>query len=356
MAVRLLIVDPSRSDRDTTLRMIPPQVHEVRVAQDAASALTILDEGDVDVVLVEASMTGISGCELVKRIRAREAGSLAYVVVTASRTIPGDLKAAFLAGADDFLRKPFAGDELLARIEGLARVRRWASRLLTTKAFPELIQVADLSTISAWTSVDASMCSDLSDMLGFQLAPVATASPLDGCINIATLPLSLASERTEVCLAVGIDVATAAELAKTIFGRDSVDDDAIKDMLREIANVAAGAFKRVAASEGRTFTTGLPSEVTPEAFRKANVRARRQWVGAVEGSPISLRFELELRVRELSRVRVSALREGMVVAADIKNPSGALLVAIGTRLTETSLTGLTRALGAQAIVDVLEAA
>lgn len=354
--MRILVVDNNRIEREATVRCLPSDSHDVKVANDAAAALAILDEREVDVVIVESTLTGMTGTELIKRIRARESNTHTYVVVTASRLVPGDVKNAFLAGADDFMRKALSRDELVARIEGPSRIMRWASRVIAMGASAEFSKKTDLSTMAAWGSIDTSISSEVADMLGMSLEVVPAKDVLDGSIAVSTLPLSLASESAEVCLAVGVDDEAARSLAEAMFGDPGVDVSAIKDMMREIANVAAGAFKRVAAAEGRTFTTGLPNEATPTSFRKANAKARRQWLVACDDSPVCLRFEVELRIRETKRLPVSGLREGMVVAADLLNEAGALLMRGGTRITESHLTGMKRALGERVLVEVAEVA
>lgn len=348
--MRLLVVDSNRTEREATLRLIPSDANEIRVARDAVEALSLLETHEFDVALIETTLIGTSGSELVKRIRAGESASHLYVVMTAARPQPGDVRTAFLVGADDFMRKPLARDELLARLDGPTRIRRWASKI------GSVVEKSPLTSISAWTTADSALCSELADMFGLTLMPMAVADALDGAVEVAMLPLSLASEQTEVALAVGVDETTAQALAETMFGSPDVDVSAIKDMMREIANVAAGAFKRIAATEGRFLTTGLPAEVTPQTFRKPTATARKQWMATVEGTPIALRFELELNVRELKRLRVGVLREGMVVAADVKNPLGGVLVPASTRVTEHHLAGLRRSLGLDAVVEIVEAA
>lgn len=354
--MRLLIVDSNPKERDATLRLLPSDGHEIKIAKDAAEALVCLETREFDVLLVEVILTGTSGTELIKRIRARESDTHVYIVATAARAFPGDLKTAFLCGADDFIRKPIARDELLVRIEGGTRVRRWASRILAGGAATDFAARSSITSLTAWTSADSAVCSELGDMLGFPLIAAACPEGLEGAVEVATLPLSLAAEQAEISLAIGADQASTAALAELMFGSPTNDASAIKDMMRELANVAGGAFKRMAATEGGVLTTGLPGESTPETFRHPKATARKQWIGTVEGSAIALRFELELRVREWKRVRVASLREGMVVALDLRNPLGALLVPSGTRITESHLGGLRRSLGDDGTIDIVEAA
>ena len=354
--MRVLVIDPHRPERETTQRLLAADAHEVQVAPDVASAMKLLETHGFDVVLVESTMTGVTGNELVKRVRAREASGHLYVIMTAARLLPGDVKTAFASGVDDFIRKPMSRDELSARVEAPARIRRWAARVLVGAVGGGKGQASALTQIAAWTSLDASICAELSDMVGSPLAPMSASDPLDGAKFIASMPLSVPTEMAEVRLAIGIDDAASAALAEIMFGSPVAEPEMVKDMLREIANVSAGAFKRMAASEGRAFTTGLPTETDVTGFRSPAPLARRQWIGEVEGTPIRLRFEVELRVREPSRVRASALREGMVVAVDVRSTSGALLVRAGTRITESHLDGLCNVLGREAPVEVIEAA
>lgn len=350
--MRLLVVDGSTKERDATLRLLSSDTYEVRVAKDAAEALICLETHEFDLILIESKLPSTSGCELVKRIRAREYGTHVYIIMTAREPAPGDVRIAFLVGADDFIRKPMARDELIARLEGPTRIRRWASKLLAAGACTD----NPFTSMTAWTSVEQAVCSELTDMLGFVLTPMASPQAIDAAVHVAQLPFTLSSEHLEISLAVGVDDATAAALAEAMFGSAEVEAAAIKDMMREVANVAGGAFKRLAATEGRALTTGMPCEADPEQLRHANAAARKQWICHVEGTAVALRFELELRPTEMKRIRVAGLREGMVLATEVRNPAGGLLVPSGTRITESNLGGLVRTLGVEASVEVLEAA
>ncbi|HVH44042.1 MAG TPA: response regulator, partial [Labilithrix sp.] len=246
--MRILVVDRNPRDRDVTLCLLPAKLHDIVVAEDAAAALAILDEREFDLVLIESTLTGITGTDLVKRIRARESTTHTYVIMTAARESSGDLKAAFDAGVDDFVRKPLGKDELLARIDAPNRIRHWMSRVLAVGLSPAFApKTADLSALSAWSSVDASICSEVAEMLGMHLSVATGRDVLDGSVAVATLPLSLANESAEVCFAVGVDAAASTALAEAVFGDPQVDAAAVKDMIGEVVNLAAGAFKRLAA-------------------------------------------------------------------------------------------------------------
>lgn len=354
--MRVLVVDSDRVELDKTVRLVASPEQDVRGVTDPASAVAVIAKAGRDVVLVATSLLGMSSNDLVKRIRERESNTHVYVIVTASRLVPGDVRTAFLMGADDFVRKPCGRDELLARIESPARIRRWMSKVVNTTAFADYERRSALCALTAWTSADSSVCAELSDMLGLALVPRSAPDALSGVARLASVRLALVSDRAEVCLAVGVDEVSSAALAEAMFGTRDVDGGAVKDMMREFANVAAGAVKRLAATDGRILTMGVPMDASPETFRDPGAMARRDWVGTADSGEVALRFALELRPRGAKRVRASSLCEGMVVAVDLRNEAGALLVPAGTRITESQLLGLRSILGVDAPVEILEAA
>ncbi|MGH2687626.1 MAG: response regulator transcription factor, partial [Actinomycetota bacterium] len=90
----------------------------VRQAADGASALEALAGGDTDVVILDLGLPDMDGTEVLHRLRA---WSDAAVVVLSVRAGQADKIAALDAGADDYVEKPFAIGELLARLRALRR-------------------------------------------------------------------------------------------------------------------------------------------------------------------------------------------------------------------------------------------
>lgn len=98
--------------------------HEVRVARDGQAALTAIRDNPPDLVVLDRMLPDINGTEIARRIRAMEdtAGG-DYVVIlmlTALDGLPDRLRG-FESGVDDYLAKPFNGDELNARVKALLR-------------------------------------------------------------------------------------------------------------------------------------------------------------------------------------------------------------------------------------------
>lgn len=125
----VLVVD----DLSTNLRLMEavlvPRGHRVILASSGAEALEVLGREDVDLVLLDILMPDMDGYEVCRRIRADERTAfLPVVMVTAS----GDQEKvnAIDAGADDFVAKPFAQSELLARVRSLVRIKRYHDTIL----------------------------------------------------------------------------------------------------------------------------------------------------------------------------------------------------------------------------------
>jgi two-component system OmpR family response regulator len=91
----------------------------VRVARDGASAVAVAEEGEYDVVVLDVMLPDTDGFDVCARLRASAVWT--PVLMLTARTAIEDRVAGLDGGADDYLAKPFAFDELLARLRALAR-------------------------------------------------------------------------------------------------------------------------------------------------------------------------------------------------------------------------------------------
>jgi two-component system, OmpR family, response regulator MprA len=118
--MKILVVDDERAVRDSLRRALELQGYEVALASDGAEALAQLESnGQLDAVLLDVLMPGIDGLEVCRRIR--QTGSEVPVLMLTARDAVGDRVAGLDAGADDYVVKPFALEELLARVRALLR-------------------------------------------------------------------------------------------------------------------------------------------------------------------------------------------------------------------------------------------
>lgn len=140
MADKILVVEDDEGIAGTLFRGLTFEGYKVVTAADGPGGLAIVRDEPPDLVILDWMLPGLDGLEVCKRLRA--AGSTPILMLTAKDTI-ADRVQGLDAGADDYLVKPFAFDELLARVRALLRrakpaeggeVLKFADLLLDTSA------------------------------------------------------------------------------------------------------------------------------------------------------------------------------------------------------------------------------
>jgi two-component system response regulator MprA len=120
MAVRtILVVDDEPAVRDALERALRTSGYLVRTAGNGAEGLEAVEAERPDVVVLDILMPVMDGLEACRRLR--EGGDRTPVLMLTARDAVGDRVEGLDAGADDYLVKPFALDELLARVRALLR-------------------------------------------------------------------------------------------------------------------------------------------------------------------------------------------------------------------------------------------
>lgn len=133
----ILVVDDEPAVRGALARALALERHEVTLAADASEALALLAERAYELILLDVLMPGMSGLELCRRLR--QAQDRTPVLMLTAREAIDDRVEGLDAGADDYLAKPFALRELLARVRALLR------RASTEGAAQQLLRYADLT-------------------------------------------------------------------------------------------------------------------------------------------------------------------------------------------------------------------
>lgn len=133
MSARILIIEDEERIRQFLQRGLSFDGYRVDAASDGQIGLELARENPPDLVLLDIMLPGMDGLEVCRRIRA--ASEVPILMLTAKETVEDRVRG-LDAGADDYLVKPFAFDELVARIRALLR------RAAPTK--PQVYRFGDL--------------------------------------------------------------------------------------------------------------------------------------------------------------------------------------------------------------------
>jgi len=118
--MKILVVDDERAVRESLRRALELEGYEIELASDGREALDRLaSDAHPDAVVLDVLMPGVDGLEVCRTLRT--SGSSVPVLMLTARTEVEDRVEGLDAGADDYLTKPFALEELLARLRALLR-------------------------------------------------------------------------------------------------------------------------------------------------------------------------------------------------------------------------------------------
>jgi two-component system response regulator MprA len=121
--MRVLVVDDEPSVREVLERILKVEGFDVALAADGREAVQAQAAAPADAVLLDVLMPGIDGLEVCRRMRG--VGDRTPVLMLTAQEGVEDRVAGLEAGADDYLPKPFALEELLARLRALLRRSGW---------------------------------------------------------------------------------------------------------------------------------------------------------------------------------------------------------------------------------------
>ncbi|MEW5721047.1 MAG: response regulator transcription factor [Chloroflexota bacterium] len=121
MAERILVIEDEQKIADFLRRGLTYEGFAVEVRLDGESGLKAARDNPPDLVVLDVMLPGLDGWEVCRRLRA--AGSVPIVMLTAKDAVSDRVKG-FETGADDYVTKPFAFEELIARVRALLRRTR----------------------------------------------------------------------------------------------------------------------------------------------------------------------------------------------------------------------------------------
>jgi two-component system, OmpR family, response regulator MprA len=133
--VSILVVDDEKAVRESLDRALRLEGYRVQLAGDGAEALDSIHENGPDVIVLDLMMPRVDGLEVCRRLRAE--GDRTPVLILTARDALADRVEGLDAGADDYIVKPFALEELMARLRAL--LRRAGTTSTETLRFADLV-------------------------------------------------------------------------------------------------------------------------------------------------------------------------------------------------------------------------
>ena len=139
--MRILVVDDDRAVRESLRRSLQFNGYQVELASDGVQAMEQIEAQRPDAVVLDVMMPRLDGLEVCRRLRST--GDDLPILVLTARDAVSDRVAGLDAGADDYLPKPFALEELLARLRALLR-----------RATPESDSLADATPVMRFADLE----------------------------------------------------------------------------------------------------------------------------------------------------------------------------------------------------------
>ena len=135
--MQILVVDDEKAVRDSLDRALRLDGYEVRQAADGRQALEMVEQKQPDAIVLDLMMPHVDGLEVCRRLRG--AGDRTPILILTARDAVSDRVEGLDAGADDYIVKPFALEELQARLRALLRRAGSGTTASQTLRFADLV-------------------------------------------------------------------------------------------------------------------------------------------------------------------------------------------------------------------------
>jgi diguanylate cyclase (GGDEF)-like protein len=139
---RILVVDDSKTQLDWLVGVLKHEGYEVRTASDGREAIQAARTDPPDLILLDRILPDMDGMVVVRDIKARLKDHFVPVILLSAKADLDSRVKGLQIGADDFLAKPFAEAEIIARCGAMLRIKKLQDELLRTKAELEIAKRA----------------------------------------------------------------------------------------------------------------------------------------------------------------------------------------------------------------------
>jgi two-component system cell cycle response regulator len=135
--------DDDRITRELLASMLRANAFDVEIVSDGQQAVERVAKGGVDLVLLDVMMPKMTGLEACRLIKGMTTDSFLPILLVTVRTDPQSRIDGLKIGADDYVCKPFEEGELLARVQGMLRIKRLYDEMQSARARLERVSVHD---------------------------------------------------------------------------------------------------------------------------------------------------------------------------------------------------------------------
>jgi two-component system, cell cycle response regulator len=140
---RILVVEDSRTQAEWLAQVLAREGYDVAVAGDGRDAIRRVRSDPPDLVLLDMILPDMDGLEVLRLIKARSADHFVPVILLSVKSDLDSRVAGLRIGADDFLAKPYADAEILARAAAMLRIKSLQDQLRAAKSQLEKLSITD---------------------------------------------------------------------------------------------------------------------------------------------------------------------------------------------------------------------
>jgi DNA-binding NarL/FixJ family response regulator len=140
----VVLADPDDGARASLAHLLGAAGYTVREAATGEEAVQLIREQPPELLILEVPLGGMSGYEVCRTLREEHGDELPIIFLSETRCESHDRVAGLLVGADDYLGKPYAPDELLARVRRLVRHSRSAGTASQYQLTPRELEILEL--------------------------------------------------------------------------------------------------------------------------------------------------------------------------------------------------------------------